>query len=261
MVARGLTPGCQCRSVIVLIGQEDIGKSKLVELLASKPWYRDVSGSLEGKDAHILMKGVWAVELGELSSMGKTEENRLKSFITMANDSYVPKYANDPIRQARRTILFGTLNPEGDRTFLRGQTGNTRYFPVAVTDINLEAIELLREQLFAEALAYYQAHPDDWWRLTPAAEQEARAVREDHRVRSAYEEALGAWLEGLSVKETCWQQICEQFLLLDAKERWKDTRLQKEIATAMVVNGWEQATQRRMPGYGVVRPWVQRVPF
>jgi predicted P-loop ATPase len=258
MVARGLQPGCQCRSVIVLMGEEDIGKSRLVKILASEPWYRDVSGSLEGKEAHMLMKGAWVVELGELSSMSKTEENRLKSFITMANDEYVPKYANDPISHARRTILVGTLNPEGDRTFLRGQTGNTRYYPVAVTTINLEGVEALRAQLFAEALAYYRDHRDDWWRLTPEAEADARTVRDDHRVRNPYEEALGNWLEQLPVKETCWEEVCTKFLLLDAKERWKDTKLQKDIAQAFAVNGWKQGTQKRMGAYGRVRPWVPR---
>jgi putative DNA primase/helicase len=254
MVARAMVPGCQCRSVIVLMGAENIGKSELVKLLASEPWYRDVSGSLEGKEGHILMKGVWLVELGELATMGKTEENRLKSFITIANDGYVPKYANDPIKQARRTILVGTLNPEGDRTFLRGQTGNTRYYPVAVTTINLEQIEAQRAQLFAEALAYYRDHLDDWWRLSPKAEQEAREVRDDHRVRSIYEEPLGVWLDGRTV--TCWQEICEHFLLLEAKERWKDTKLQKDIASAMAACGWHQQKPRRLAAYGLVRPWV-----
>jgi hypothetical protein len=258
MVARALQPGCQCRSVIVLLGDEDIGKSRLVKTLASEPWYRDISGSLEGKEAHILMKGAWVVELGELSSMSKTEENRLKSFITMANDEYVPKYANDPISQARRTILVGTMNPEGDKTFLRGQTGNTRYYPVAVSTINLEAVEALRAQLFAEALAYWRDHESDWWRLTPEAEAQARAVREDHRVRSVYEEALGNWLETEQITETCWQEICSKFLNLDAKERWKDTKLQKDIAQAMVACDWQQGSQRRMAPYGVVRPWMPK---
>jgi len=256
MVARGLQPGCQCRSVIVLMGEEDIGKSKLVKLLASEPWYRDVSGSLEGKEAHMLMKGTWLVELGELSSMGKTEEQRLKSFITMANDEYVPKYANDPIKHARRTILVGTLNPEGDKTFLRGQTGNTRFYPVGVTDINLPDLATIREQLFAEALAYYQDHPDDWWRLTPMAEKEAREIRDEHRVRSVYEEPLSAWLDGRTL--TCWQELCEHFLLLEAKERWKDTKLQKDIALAMVACGWQQEKLRRVAPYGSVRPWVPK---
>ena len=253
MVARALVPGCQCRSVIVLMGEENIGKSKLVELLASEPWYRDVSGSLDGKEAHMLLKGTWLVELGELSSMGKTEEQRLKSFITMANDAYVPKYANDPIKQARRTILVGTLNPEGDKTFLRGQTGNTRYYPVGVQEIDLQGLATVREQLFAEALTYYQDHREDWWRLTPLAEQEAREIRDEHRVRSVYEEPLGYWLEGRTV--TCWQEICTQFLLLEAKERWKDTKLQKDIAMAMVACGWQQGKQERLQGFGRVRPW------
>jgi hypothetical protein len=256
MVARGLQPGCQCRSVIVLMGDEDIGKSKLVKLLASEDWYRDVSGSLEGKEAHMLMKGTWLVELGELSSLGKTEEARLKAFITQANDEYVPKYANDPIKHARRTILVGTLNPEGDKTFLRGQTGNTRYYPVGVTDIKLEAVEARREQLFAEALVHYRAHLDDWWRLSPEAEKEARAIRDEHRVRSVYEEPLSTWLEGR--KLTCWQELCEAFLLLEAKERWKDTKLQKDMAQAMVACGWKQEKQQRVMPYGVVRPWVPR---
>ena len=155
-----------------------------------------------------------------------------------------------------RTILVGTLNPEGDKTFLRGQTGNTRYYPVGMTDINLEAIEALRPQLFTEALAYYRDHLDDWWRLSPEAEQEARAIRNEHRVRSIYEEPLSEWLDGRT--RTCWQEICEHFLLLEAKERWKDTKLQKDIASAMVACDWYQDKQQRIPGYGRVRPWVPK---
>jgi hypothetical protein len=170
MVARGLTPGCQSRSVLVLMGPQNIGKSELVKLLASEAWYRDVSGSLDGKEAHMLMQGVWLIELGELAGMTKTEESRLKSFITMNNDDYVPKYRNDPITKARRAILVGTCNPEGDRTFIRDQTGASRYYPVPLTTVKLKDIAAIREQLFAEALAYYRKHTDDWWRLTPAGE-------------------------------------------------------------------------------------------
>ena len=34
-----------------------------------------------------------------------------------ATDEYVPKYANDPVKLARRTILVGTINPEGDGSY------------------------------------------------------------------------------------------------------------------------------------------------
>jgi predicted P-loop ATPase len=266
MVARAMKPGCQSRSVLILMGAQDIGKSALVKLLASEPWYRDVSNSLDGKEGHMILKGAWLIELGELTGMTKTEESRLKSFITMNNDAYIPKYRNDPLTQARRAILVGTLNPEGDKTFLRDQTGASRYYPVPVTAINLKAIAAMREQLFSEALVYYQAHPDDWWRLGAEAEKQAKEMREEYRVRGVYEEALGHWLETTKQvlksdksidgwKETCWEELCKDFLLLEAKERWKDTRLQKEIAQAMVANGWQQGKQKTLEGYGKVRPW------
>jgi len=107
-------------------------------------------------------------------------------------------------------------------------------------------------------IGYYHDHLTDWWRLTPEAEAEARIVREDHRVRSVYEEALGNWLETQHLTETCWEEICTKFLLLEAKERWKDTRLQKEIAQAMAACGWYQDKRRRIQPYGNVRPWVPK---
>ena len=40
MVARALHPGIQCRSVVIFEGKQDIGKSRLVKLLAGEEWYR-----------------------------------------------------------------------------------------------------------------------------------------------------------------------------------------------------------------------------
>jgi predicted P-loop ATPase len=152
MVARALHPGIQCRSVIILEGKQDIGKSRLIQTLAGEEWYREVLGTLEGKEAHMLMKGAWVVELSEMDVLLRTEESRVKGFITMCNDEYVPKYANDPTKLARRTILVGTINPEGDGSYLRDQTGATRYYPVRVETVALEDIAQQRDQLFAEAL-------------------------------------------------------------------------------------------------------------
>ena len=101
----------QCRSVVIFEGKQDIGKSELVKRLAGEAWYRIVDSTLEGKEAHMLMKGVWIVELAEMDVLLRTEESRVKSFVTMCNDEYVPKYANDPVKLARRTILVGTINP------------------------------------------------------------------------------------------------------------------------------------------------------
>jgi putative DNA primase/helicase len=43
MVARALNPGCQYRTVVILEGPEDSGKSKLVWALASPEWYVELA--------------------------------------------------------------------------------------------------------------------------------------------------------------------------------------------------------------------------
>ena len=94
MVARVLAPGCPCRLVVILEGKENIGKSHLVEALATSEWYTILSMSLEGKDSHIMLHKYWIAELAELDSLSRTEEARMKAFVTMETDTYVPKYSN-----------------------------------------------------------------------------------------------------------------------------------------------------------------------
>jgi hypothetical protein len=243
MVARALNPGCQYRNVIILEGPEDLGKSKLVKALAGPPWYRELSHGLEGKEAHMILQGVWLAELAELSSLSKTEDARLKSFITMETDDYIPKFANAPVSRRRRTVFVGTVNPEGDGAYLRGQTGNTRFLPIPVSDIHVDDVLTIRGQLFAEALVYYHAHPTDWWQLSSDGQKEAKNERDARRQRSVYEDSLCVWLQGKT--ETTWEEIAQHYLLLDAKERWKDKGLQMELAKALHALGWQRKQQWR----------------
>ena len=85
MRPRGLQPGIQCRSVVIFEGPQDIGKSKPLRR-RGEAWCREVSGTLEGKEAHMLMKGAWVVELAEMD-VCCARKNRVKSFITMCNDA------------------------------------------------------------------------------------------------------------------------------------------------------------------------------
>jgi putative DNA primase/helicase len=252
MVARALQPGCQYRNVVIFEGDEDLGKSKLVKALASPEWYRELSLGLEGKEAHMIVQGAWLSEFAELSSLGRTGTARLKSFITMETDDYVPKFANAPVSRPRRTVFVGTVNPEGDGTYLPGQTGNTRFLPIQVADIHVDAILAIREQLFAEALVYYRAHPDDWWQLSSDGQAEAVQEREARRQRSVYEDSLRAWLQGKI--ETTWEEIAQHYLLLEAKEKWKDKGLQMEVAKALRALGWRRK-QQWIDG-GNVKVWV-----
>lgn len=243
-VVRALEPGCQYRYVVILEGDEDTGKTKLVRALATPAWYRELSHGLEGKEAHMRIKRAWVAELAELSSFSKTEEARLKSFFTMNEDAYIPKFSNFEVVHKRRTVFIGTVNPEGDNTYLRGQTGNTRYLPIPVRDINLEGFEAVREQLFAEALQHYRDNPHTWWRLSSDGAAVAAEVREERRQRSVYEDELGAWLERTDRKVTWWEEIATEHLSLP-KDRWNRS-LQMEVTKALKALGWWKDKRQRV---------------
>jgi hypothetical protein len=270
MVARALDPGCQYRYVIILEGAEDAGKSKLVRTLASPAWYVELTKGLDSKEAHMILQGAWVAEFAELDSLSRTEETKLKAFITHQEDIWVPKFSNLKTTSKRRTIFIGTTN---EQSYLKGQTGNTRFLPIKTTDhpLRCDLLEANREQLFAEALVYYGAHPDTWWHLSSDGMKEAKAQRELRRQFSVYEDTLGEWLdktrfamqvfEGnesvtFTTNETSWSEIAKYFLLLDTVEKWKDKALQMQIAQALGALGWENTVIWR-EGRSI-RRWVKK---
>jgi putative DNA primase/helicase len=264
MVARALDPGCIARYVIILEGEENTGKSNLVRSLASPEWYFAMTRDFESKEAHMDIQGAWVAELPELDSLGRTLETRLKAFITLREDSWIPKYANHRISSLRRTIFVGTINPEDP--YLRGQTGNTRFLPIKTGAIDIPLFDAMREQLFAEAVAYYHAHGSDWWAFSEEALAEAAEAREVRRVVNEYEDLLLTWLRTLWTESiptrlrttTTWQEIAEKALRIESPERWKDKALQMQIAQAMRAIGWRRVKKRAPPDG--VPVWLWEAP-
>jgi hypothetical protein len=240
IIARILHPGCQYRYVPILEGPENTGKSKLTKALAGhdpygQSWHVPLSAGLENKEAHMMLDGALIAELEELSSYTKTDDNRMKALITAETDSFVPKFANKRVDHPRRTVFIATVNPEGDGAYLKGQSGNTRYLPIAVRDIDIKGFLKKRNQLFAEAKAYVLAHPADWWQLD--CEEDATNEREERRQTSVYEGAdFQAWLGRLTPAECTWQQVAELHLHIP-KDRWNKA-LQMEISKALRAHKW-----------------------
>lgn len=252
MVARVMQPGCHYRFVAILKGEEDIGKSLLIKVLCGPTWYVDLGLNLDNKEAHMMLQGVWVAELGELHSMGRTEETRLKSFITMDEDSYIPKYGNFRETTERRAIFIGTTNQD---VFLK-ETGNTRFLPVELHgECDRAGLSKIREQLFAEAMDYYHGHPEDWWDLSEEGHALAHEQRELRRVMNPYEQKLHEWLEyerwhttyypenstipvTFTQNETHWPEIAQWCLGLRTAADWKDRGLQMQVASALRALGW-----------------------
>jgi hypothetical protein len=274
MVARALVPGCHYRYVVVFEGAQEFGKSALVLNLASQDWYVPLMMGFETKEAHMMLQGAWIAELVELDSVSRTDEARLKAFITMREDSFIPKYSNFRQRLERRAIFIGTTN---DSQWMKDQTGGTRYLPLALPDpIDHEQFLQMRTQLFAEALVYYYSHVADFWLLSPEAQTIAQVEREQRRISQVYEGPLEEWLEETRWKhpyhdlegglvtftkdETSWQEIALCYLKAEP-ERWKDKNLQIQIIASLKALGWYSTTARK--GTRTIKVWRKRpvVPF
>jgi predicted P-loop ATPase len=261
MIARAIEPGCICRTVIILEGPEEYRKSTFVaSLVPFEHWYAEITGSLESKEAHLMVQGLWVAELSELDSLGRTEETRLKSFISMRADAYIPKFKMTRVHPQRRAIFVGTTN---EHTYLKGVSGNTRYLPFEILQpMDVDYFLQIREQLVAEAMVFYHDHQATWWQITADVHTQAVDERESRRQASIYESDLHDWLITRRfqeaqihepaylpvVNETSWAEIASGYLQLDSREKWKDSGLQRQIAQALRATGWVQHYSRSTDG-------------
>jgi predicted P-loop ATPase/5S rRNA maturation endonuclease (ribonuclease M5) len=273
MIARAYEPGCLYRYVVVFQGPEEYRKSTFVAQMVPYPeWQDTVTESFESKDMPALISALWVAELSELDSLPRTEETRLKSFISKRADSYVPKWGLFRVSPPRRTIFIGTTN---EPTWIKGQTGNTRWLPVKIFHpMDVELFVEQREQLYAEAITWYGDHLSDWWRIPAEADEEAKAQREERRIESVYESTLGAWVAkgrltdprlreaGLRPVDayTTWEEIAVGYLKMDTPERWKDMALQKQVGTALKALGWYQVVTKDAERNSI-RVWKREEPL
>lgn len=128
-IRRAYHPGCKHDTMLVLSGDQGLGKSELVRRLANG-WFTDqlgISDMADPKKAAEITAGNWFVEVAELVGMNKTETNAVKGFITTQVDRYRAAYAADAEDRPRGFVLIGTTN---DDEYLRDSTGNRRFWPV-----------------------------------------------------------------------------------------------------------------------------------
>lgn len=192
MVARALNPGCKVDTVLIFQGLQGAKKSTFFETLAGRDYFSDEKVDFESKDAQMLISTKWLLELAELSAMKSTDTEVLKAFISKREDQFRAPYARTIERHPRRCVFVGSTNAQD---FLRDETGNRRYWPVAVKKLNLSALREERDQLFAEAVAAYLAG-EAWWmegEEAMIAEEEAALFH----VRSPFFDSIATWYMGL----------------------------------------------------------------
>ena len=87
-VARALDPGCKADSVPILEGGQGIGKSTAIRVLHGAEWFGDALPPMGTKDASDYLRGLWGIELAELSFLRKAIDGSSKGFYLEARRAF-----------------------------------------------------------------------------------------------------------------------------------------------------------------------------
>jgi hypothetical protein len=144
-------------------------------------WFNDSLVTMEGKQGMESLRGAWLIELGELSSIKRSDVEQVKGFISRRDDIYRPAYGTVVERHPRQCVFCGTTN---ETHFLKGDTGNRRFWVVRVEpelrkhgDIK-QAVTDDRDQLWAEAVQRWKEGERLY--LDHDLEMEARARQQEY---------------------------------------------------------------------------------
>lgn len=192
-VARVFNPGCKYDYCLIMSGAEGIGKSTLLRVMGGK-WFNDSITTLEGKEGMEQLRRAWVVELGELSSIKRSDVEQVKAHLSKQVDIYRAAYARRVLEHPRQCVFCGTTN---EALFLKGDTGNRRFWVIpVVAELRKyrdwsEAIRRDRDQLWAEAVHYYkQGEP-----LYLSEELEAQAKRRQQDFNDDNDDPIVAMLD------------------------------------------------------------------
>ena len=161
-VARAMQPGCMLKTVVILEGEQDAGKSTAIRALSPRPeWFSDSEIHFGSKDAYQELHGKWLIELAEIDKVlgGKTSQAIIKAFVSSRSDNYREPYGRRAVDHPRRSSFVGSTN---QYDYLTDETGGSRWLPVKIGGIDVAAIERDRDQLWAEALVRFKAG-EAWW--------------------------------------------------------------------------------------------------
>lgn len=188
-VKRVFLPGCKFDYVLCLIGDQGLGKSTSLKELGYHNWHTETSIRVGSKDMVLVLEGKMIVEFSEASTLSKSDDGDLKSFITNTKDTIRRPYARFTEDIYRRNVFALTAN---ENEFLRFSEGSRRFWSAQIEQkANIDWIKENRDQLFAEAV-YRVMHLKETVHEVP--EEEARRIQIGRLIASPYEDMIVEWL-------------------------------------------------------------------
>lgn len=224
-VARILHPGqVKFDCMLLLIGPQGCGKSTFAEKLAMRrEWYVPLNEDVTAKDTRAKLLGHIIADMGELTSLNKSDQEANKDFISATADTFRAPYAKRPETHVRRAMLIGSTNND---TPLVDVTGNRRYLPVHVSLVASEhgckihdATPEEVEQWWAEAKALAEQKIDNNGKEVEAW-QVVGAFPTDFFQKAAEQQQQAMWVDPLA-------EVIQRYLTIawpDEARDWKADR-------------------------------------
>lgn len=244
-VARIFSPGAKVDTMPILEGEQGVLKSTSIQVLFGEDWAAELKADPNHKDFESSLLGIWALEFAELESLDRAGVSRIKLQMSTRVDWIRLPYRHDNQRFPRQVVFVGSTN---DSHYLRDATGARRFWPIRVGQIDIDALRRDRDQLWAEAVHWYQAG-ESWWKVPADEAQEEQEAR--YRADS-WEEIIRPWLA--SSPEVTTTEVLTDCLGIETK--WHDSSAQIRVGVALKRCGWKRVKVRKGQDFA----WVYRPP-
>ncbi len=255
-------PGCKFDVLPVLIGKQGAGKTMLVHWLALHDSYATITSNMSGDQKSIeALEGAWIAEVDELAALRTASLEALKSFITRTQDRYRRPWDKNVSYLPRRCIFIGSTN---SRRFLTDQTGNRRFFPVAIESdgkyiaAHEKEVRAYIEQCWAEARERYKNGemppvPNSDL-IDEYLNHQENAVEDDWRIG-----VIEQYLDQKNIGEkTCTKELYQRALYPDDPYRELKKSESRELGEILDnrIHGWRRLEGTANIGaYGKQRGW------
>ncbi len=231
-VARAVDPGCKVDTSLMLYGEQGTYKSSFFSILGG-PWHADSPIDISSKDSFGQIHAAWIYEFAELENVvhGRAE-SKLKAWLTSTHDMFRAPYARVVQNQPRSCVICGTTNR---KQFLTDDTGSRRFWIVHVKrPVPRELLAEMRDQLWAEAVAAYDAG-ESWW-LSGAADAEREDLNADFADSDPWFDRISEYLRVPSRTQVTVTELLEEAVKvpIDRQDRWSQMRAAKALSQA----GW-----------------------
>lgn len=242
----GAVTGSQMDTMLILEGEQGLMKSTALRVLGDE-WFTDEKLDFGNKDSFLILQGRWIIEMAELEGLNKADTSATKHFITKREDLFRAPYGRKLEKKPRRCAFAGTVNHDA---YLKDDSGNRRFWPVACTSIDIEGLRANVRQLWAEAVHRFKAG-ERWW--VEVHERELFTVEQDKRFQEdAWQEPIEDYLVGKKLVST--GELLEHALKID-KPRW-DRMAMMRAGSILRRLGW---LRRQLMTAGR-RQWVYYAP-